>query len=125
MQVNHQWDLEYREQSSNFRTYKIDSQQEQAEKQSLIVTLKDKTEKITERMRTLETDYKHCYRERNELKTRMATMEAKLRRADVAGPQAVVSHKKIRELEEECQLLGQQVSGGNMAGSGKRGQLFK
>lgn len=115
MRVNHQWDLEYKELDDNFRSYRIESQQAQAENKSKIARLKHEMEKITARLQALEADYKQCQREKKEMKTRMVAIGEQLRsghglgnrRADV--PHEMVSHKNMKVLEEKCQLLEQQV----------------
>ena len=121
MKVNHQWDLEFRDLETNFQQYRTDSQQAQAESKLAIAELKEDKERILK-------DFNCVNQENLELKTRLAAAEQELRytvgggaggnvsRSVVGGansvgdvPYAMVSHSKVKELEEECVVLRQQV----------------
>lgn len=130
MKVNHQWDLEFRELNEDFQRYRLDSQRAQADSKATITRLRDEREKTLEKYRALEEEYRRCNLENKELKSHVACLEQDLRagsvgngggmaRGSVGGsalgegsgvPYAMVSYKKVKELEEECQLLRQQVS---------------
>ena len=111
MHVNHQWDLEYQDLEEKYRKYRIDSERKQAESQSMVIRFQNEKEKISERMKVQEIDYMHCQRDRSDMRLRIISMEKQLNSrfagSNVGG--AMVSSKRVRELEEECQLLAQQV----------------
>ena len=46
--INHQWDLEYREQQESYDRYRADSQQVQRENQDIITQLKAEKETLVE-----------------------------------------------------------------------------
>jgi len=120
MKVNHQWDLEFRDLETNFQQYRRDSQQAQAESKLLIAELKEDKQKILK-------DLSRSEWEIQEIKSRLAASEQDTKMA-VAGnggvvgrsvvggattvgevPYPMVSHSKVKELEDECVMLRQQV----------------
>ena len=48
LHINHQWDLEYREQQESYDRYRADTQQVQREHQDIITQLKAEKETISE-----------------------------------------------------------------------------
>ncbi len=95
MHVNHQWDLEYREQGEAFRRYRFDSQQAQSETLDLIARLKAEKEQLSEEIRGMKYE---------QSRKRMLEQGGSVEMGKVHSLQ-----RKIKEQEEEIGLLRQQV----------------
>ena len=105
MQVNSQWDIEYREQEEAFRRYRYDSQQAQTENHAIIAKLKREKEELPEEIKTLKFELDRSGREMDSLRLRLKSVEQQ--RADSSSHHEGVSLQKVSALEEEITLLRQ------------------
>ena len=110
MHVNNQWDLEFKDLEETFRKYRIDSQQAQGENHSLISTLKDEKEHLKEKNLELQIDIRRRDQEIAGLKAKVKSLEEEIRKIGGGIHQPIVSQRRLKELEEESQMLRQQVS---------------
>ena len=110
MHVNNQWDLEYKELEAAFSRYRIDSQQAQAENQTVIEKVKEAKESMAEEIRKLQAVISRRDKDVTELRGKVRSLEEQLGGSRFRYGQPMVSHERIKELEEESHILRQQVS---------------
>ena len=107
MHVNNQWDLEYKDVKETFRKYRTDSQKAQIENQATITKLKEAKEHMIEETHTLKVIISQKDKEIADLRLKVTALEDELSRNYRGQP--MVSYKRMKELEEESQILRQQV----------------
>ena len=110
MHVNNQWDLEYKELEAAFSRYRKDSQEAQGENQTLIEKLKEAKERMTEEIRDLQVVISRKDKDITELRGKVRTLEEQLGGSRFRYGQPMVTHERLKELEEESHILRQQVS---------------
>ena len=110
MHINNQWDLEYKDLEEAFRRYRIDSQRAQGENQSIIEKVKEAKEHMTEEIRELQVVISRKDRDITELRGKVRALEEQVGGGRYRYGQPMVSHERLKELEEESQMLRQQVS---------------
>ncbi len=129
MKVNHQWDGEFRDLSKDFQQYRADSQRALSDSKITIAKLKEEKARIIEKCQVLEERARAAEMENKNLRSRLAAWEEKQSGDVVRVPRSVgggvvslegersgvpypmVSFSKVKELEEECEMLRHQVKG--------------
>ena len=126
LRVNHQWDLEYKEQEEAFRRYRIDSQQAQHENQTYIAKLKEEKDYQSHEIASLQRDLRRAggsgdsqievtslKREVSQYEKIIGTLKQRnhdLEEQMYTGAGRHGDGRKVKQLEEEILLLKQQVS---------------
>ncbi len=109
MHVNNQWDLEYKDLEEAFRRYRVDSQHAQGENQTLIEKLKETKERIAEEIRELQVVISRKDKDITELRGKLRALEEQFGGSMHRYGKPMVSHERLKELEEESHILRQQV----------------
>ena len=125
LRVNHQWDLEYKEQEEAFRRYRIDSQQAQHENQTYIAKLKEEKDYQSHEIASLQRDLRRAggsgdsqievtslKREVSQYEKIIGTLKQRNRDLEEQMYTGAGRHgdgRKVKQLEEEILLLKQQV----------------
>lgn len=122
LHINHQWDLEYREQQESYDRYRADAQQAQRENQDIITQFKAEKEMLTEQSKQVRREKERTEKKLNEIRSKYDGL--KRRYEDAASQVRALSaqlHRtsspthtreqlcRMEELKEENELLRQQL----------------